>query len=278
MRLQYLGTAAAEGWPAIFCNCKMCEEARRLGGKNIRTRQQAILNGDLLFDICPDTYMHALQNNLDLSGVHTLLMTHSHSDHHNPYQLGMRADGFAHAPTEDILYVFGNECVISDIRNKLTYHYGDSIKKRVEYSYVPLFVSFSSGGYTITPLLADHMPNCPEEHCYLYIVEREGKRMLYGNDTGLFPTETMNYIKGIPFDLVSLDCTLGTQDYERNHMGINATLKQIELMKKYGCTKADTIYVLTHFSHNSGLLHEQLVERLSPHGVQIAYDGMVIDF
>ena len=278
MRLQYLGTAAAEGWPAIFCNCKMCEEARRLGGKNIRTRQQAILNGDLLFDLCPDTYVHALQNNLDLSRVHTLLMTHSHSDHHNPFELGMRLDGFAHSQTEEKMCVYGNEIVISDIRQKLTCNYGDRILKRVEYSYVPPFVPFSSGGYIITPLLADHMCSQPEEHCYLYIVEGEGRRMLYGNDTGLFPTETMDYIKGIPFDLVSLDCTMGMQDGERNHMGIQATLKQIGLMKKYDCAKADTIYILTHFSHNGGLLHEQLVERLAPHGVQIAYDGMVIDF
>ena len=50
MRLTYLGTAAAEGFPAIFCNCEYCNEARRLGGKNIRTRSQALVNDDLLID------------------------------------------------------------------------------------------------------------------------------------------------------------------------------------------------------------------------------------
>ena len=48
MQFQYLGTAAAEGWPAVFCRCKYCLEAQRLGGKNIRTRSQAIVNDDLL--------------------------------------------------------------------------------------------------------------------------------------------------------------------------------------------------------------------------------------
>ena len=50
MKLTYLGTAAAEGWPAVFCNCENCKEAARLGGRNIRTRSQALVNDDLLLD------------------------------------------------------------------------------------------------------------------------------------------------------------------------------------------------------------------------------------
>lgn len=29
MKLQYLGTAAAEGIPALFCSCPVCTAARR---------------------------------------------------------------------------------------------------------------------------------------------------------------------------------------------------------------------------------------------------------
>ncbi len=47
MKIKYLGTAAAEGIPAIFCECKICKKARELGGKNIRTRSQALINDDL---------------------------------------------------------------------------------------------------------------------------------------------------------------------------------------------------------------------------------------
>ena len=62
MELTYLGTAAAEGFPAMFCNCAHCREARALGGKNIRTRSQALVNDDLLIDFPADTYMHFLNN------------------------------------------------------------------------------------------------------------------------------------------------------------------------------------------------------------------------
>ena len=44
MKITFLGTAAAEGVPAIFCNCEYCQNARLKGGKNIRTRSQEIIN------------------------------------------------------------------------------------------------------------------------------------------------------------------------------------------------------------------------------------------
>ena len=33
MEIQYLGTAAAEGWPALFCDCDICHRARKEGGE-----------------------------------------------------------------------------------------------------------------------------------------------------------------------------------------------------------------------------------------------------
>ena len=53
MKLTYLGTAAAEGWPAAFCNCDGCRAARRLGGRNIRTRSQALVDDALLLERTP---------------------------------------------------------------------------------------------------------------------------------------------------------------------------------------------------------------------------------
>ena len=61
MKLTYLGTAAAEGWPAAFCNCDGCRAARRLGGRNIRTRSQALVDDALLLDFPCDAWLHALR-------------------------------------------------------------------------------------------------------------------------------------------------------------------------------------------------------------------------
>lgn len=69
MKLTYLGTAAAEGWPAAFCNCDGCRAARRLGGRNIRTRSQALVDDALLLDFPCDAWLHALRQGLDFSAV-----------------------------------------------------------------------------------------------------------------------------------------------------------------------------------------------------------------
>ena len=61
MKLKYLGTAAAEGMPALFCSCENCEKARRLGGKNIRSRSQTMVNDDLIIDYPPDAYAHSVR-------------------------------------------------------------------------------------------------------------------------------------------------------------------------------------------------------------------------
>ena len=80
MKIQYLGTAAAEGWPGIFCRCDVCKKALRLGGKNIRTRSQAVIDDKILVDLPQDTYSHMLTYGLDMPNIRTLFVTHSHQE------------------------------------------------------------------------------------------------------------------------------------------------------------------------------------------------------
>ena len=81
MKLRYLGTAAAEGIPAMFCACGTCKRALKAGGKNIMTRSQMLINDDLLVDFNNDTYSHFLKMRKTLSDIEYILITHSHTDH-----------------------------------------------------------------------------------------------------------------------------------------------------------------------------------------------------
>lgn len=81
MKVKYLGTGAAEGIPALFCHCAICEQARVLGGKNIRTRAQALIDNELLVDFGPDTFFHTLKYNIRLADIEYCLITHNHDDH-----------------------------------------------------------------------------------------------------------------------------------------------------------------------------------------------------
>ena len=110
MEIQYLGIAAAEGLPALFCSCEICQKARNTKGKELRTRTQSIIDGKLLIDFPPDSYMHALNYSLNMGKIQHLLITHSHMDHFFPVELIHRHEHFGHN-AEGILHVYGNEAV-----------------------------------------------------------------------------------------------------------------------------------------------------------------------
>ena len=95
MRIKFLGTSAAEGVPAAFCNCELCKRAKEKGGRDIRTRSQILINDDTLFDFPMDTYMHMLRYKLDLSAIKRVLITHAHMDHCYPQEFCMRGEPFA---------------------------------------------------------------------------------------------------------------------------------------------------------------------------------------
>ena len=40
MKLKYYGTGGGGGIPEIFCDCRVCRNAREVGGKEIRTRSR----------------------------------------------------------------------------------------------------------------------------------------------------------------------------------------------------------------------------------------------
>ena len=285
MQLQYLGTGAAEGWPGLFCNCKNCESARLLGRKNIRTRSQAVLYADavgtgsvediLLIDLPPDTYFHVIQHGLRLDRVGHLIVTHSHDDHFSPWELTYRGGVFANPTPNFPLYVYGNEKV--KLRyDEVTSHMED--KGGIEFCVVENFVPFDAGAYTVTALPALHDRS---ERCLIYIIEHEGKRMLYGNDTGIFPDETFDYMAGKQFDLISLDCTFGIESDGDNHMGMPDALDVRRRLDSLGCLKSagpdgtGTKFVLHHFSHNGGPSYDAMKELASDVSMDVSYDGGV---
>ena len=87
MKLKYLGTAAAEGVPAVFCNCAHCTYAREKGGREVRTRSGALVDGVIKIDFPPDAYMQMLLHGLDYSKLDHILITHTHSDHYSVSEL-----------------------------------------------------------------------------------------------------------------------------------------------------------------------------------------------
>lgn len=93
MKVRYLGTAAYEGVPSLFCQCRVCKESMKKGGRNLRSRSQMLVNDDLLIDFPPDTVWHAHKYGIDWSKIGNCLITHSHSDHLYPEDISDPGQG-----------------------------------------------------------------------------------------------------------------------------------------------------------------------------------------
>lgn len=277
MELQYLGTAAAEGWPALFCSCDICKRARRTGGKELRTRTQALLDETILIDFPPDTYTHALQYKLQLGKLRHLLVTHSHMDHFFPVELIHRHEHFGHG-AQGMLHVYGNEAVEKAfydavLIDRFRVH---PLDDAVRFVTVKPFEDFMADGYHIIPVPADHDPR---EVCLIYIIEKDGTCMLYGHDTGMnLSMEAWECIFSHSYDLVSLDATMGTKQINGYHMGLADDLAFVKLLEEHGCVGQHTVKVINHFSHNGEMTHEQLDAFAKEHGMLAAYDGMKVRF
>lgn len=275
MEIQYLGTAASEGWPALFCRCPACEKARRLKGKNIRTRSQALIDGSLLVDFPADTYLHVLRDGLDLSSVRRLLITHSHDDHFYPFDLYMRMEPYLHNPIEPRLHIYGNAAVIGLLREWAERFSQPGIFDSLVPHELNAFESVSFDGYRVTPLPANHMES---EQALIYVIEKGGKTLLYGNDSGSFSEETWRALETFHFDCVSLDCTLGPVYGRFGHMGLANNGEVRRRMLLSGCARSDTVFISVHFSHNGGLTQEELEEKAGEIGFLAAYDGFRAEF
>ncbi|MGI5878435.1 MAG: MBL fold metallo-hydrolase [Christensenellales bacterium] len=267
MKLKYLGTGASEGIPGVFCPCPVCENARLVKGREIRTRSGALLDDWILIDLPPDTYAHALTHGIALGALRSLLVTHSHHDHFAVREIEYRHRIFANLPDDaPPLVVYGNSAVgqaLGSLSHDMT--------GRVAYHQMKAFETTDIDGYRITPLPADHNP---AEDCFIYYIERDGRRLLYAHDTGEFPEAVFEWLAGRETHLVSLDCTLEGRDHSRGHMGFPANMRMRDRMRAVGAAHDDTVFVSNHFSHNGGMTHAQLVDLARPEGFLIAWDGL----
>ncbi|MFH2068397.1 MAG: MBL fold metallo-hydrolase [Candidatus Omnitrophota bacterium] len=272
MEILFLGTAAAEGWPGLFCECRYCQRARRLKGKDIRSRSSLLIDGRYKVDFPPDTYWQMNRYNIRLAKVKHLFVTHDHSDHYCPLDLRLRAAPFAHLGKEDILNIYTSKSVCDSTLK--AQHRGDYEKSTgISFHIIEPYKEFTAGEMKVLPVKADHDP---KKLCFNFVFRYKGRTLLHGHDTGWYPEETWKALQDFKFDLIVLDCTNGKIDEERYHLGIKGVMKVKKRLAGNGNLKKSCRCVATHFSHNGGLLHAELEKILGKEGIEVAYDGKVV--
>ena len=268
-----MGTGAAEGIPALFCDCDICRQARQRGGKNIRSRATVLVNDTIKIDLPPETLAHVHQYpQINLAGLQHLLFTHSHDDHFAVRELQYLSPNFAPSRREP-LHVWATDPLLCFIHRK-TEQFFEAPPLQC-HTLCP-FEEVIVGSLAVTPVVSNHRD---DELCLNFVLRglRDSKTLLYATDTGWYDPPTWKFLLAQKFDGVVLECGKGvSQSAYDGHLSVEEVIKVREQLVEGGSVRDDTPFYLTHISHTGLLLHEEMERLVAPHRIKVAFDGLEI--
>jgi len=242
---------------------------------------------DCLIDMPAEIFMQAERYNIELTQTKYLLITHSDKDHLYPYLLRWRylRPGTPSPPPLDVvgprfsdiekLTICGNKTVcglisaeLSDIPDLRSNDY------LVELLPVEPFEEMRLGDMFIRTLRANHGQR---EDALNFIIQREGRTILYGLDTGWFLPETYEVIKEFRYDLVILEATFGDGRASDGHFNFDLLRRARTAFGEDGLLREKGIFCATHFCPHFSPTHDLITPRLAREGILAAYDGMELE-
>ncbi len=253
MRIHFLGTGAAEGIPAINCQCNHCVRARAEGGKLVR-RRSAILFSlpgyELLVDTPPD-----IKTLLRLNGVQAIdgiFLTHEHYDHVS----GLAE--FAYWERKVDLLMEGN------LYDRLQQQ---GVTTRVQETAFHMAcrpgVALRFDGFFLVPFAVRHTVPC-----FGLAIYAEDRKIIFAADTS---AELTHYARRLTqgADLLIVNTPFFDQG-GNDHLNVVGAIRWKETLDIKGM-------VLTHINHHN-LPHDDLERYVSRfENVQVAYDGLTIE-
>lgn len=283
MEITFLGSGAAEGIPALFCECKLCRQARER--KIHHTRSQLLVNSDLLIEFPPDSYYRALDLGVNLAKIENVLITHSHTNSFYGEDFFMRGMLSSFGLTVSTVVLHGNS-VVCDIleRNDCAKQKSAYVRKAQgrfngydifgqssEYVMHRAYDTFTAGKYTVTALPTEHMR---DEECFIYLVSDGEKTILYAADSEYFSAELLGYLAGkqLVLDALILDGTYGLADCVDDHMNFFANDRLRKELIRLGVVGDKTKCFVTHVFHGAAKDLDAL-DKAVPEGFTLPVDG-----
>jgi phosphoribosyl 1,2-cyclic phosphate phosphodiesterase len=248
----FLGTGTSHGVPMIGCACAVC---RSTNPKDTRLRPSILVRGPgghVLVDTSPDLRQQALTHRL--ARLDAALFTHSHADH----ILGLdEVRRFNHLQQQP-LACYATEATWADLRR--TFHY--------------VFAEGPTQGGGV-PALVPHVIDGPFVAAGMQVVPVpvwHGRMPVLGFRFGSFAYLTdCNRLDDAAWPLLEGVETLVVDALRDRPHPTHFTVEQaLTVVQRVGPACA----YLTHMTHD--LAHDATCARL-PRGVELAYDGLVID-
>jgi phosphoribosyl 1,2-cyclic phosphate phosphodiesterase len=287
MYLQFLGTSAGEQFPGLWCRCPTCTKARQLGGRNIRSNSCAFLSPDCVLDFGAEVFQQARKFDVPILDTRYLFMTHAHADHFYPQHLfwrwmapdqelppGHDIDGARFSSDLPMLDVYGNADVCAVIAPRME-------RDRAEEGYrmrlheVEYGLQGQAGDIAYLPLEANHQVfTC---NAVNYVLQRDGRTILYALDTGWFLDHTYELIKQFRYDLVVIEGTFGYGVDSPGHFNLDKLQRAIDCFREDDLLKEGARFCATHICPHFSPVYDEYAPILAEKGITLTYDGMRVE-
>ena len=265
LAVRFLGTGAAD-WNGPDAR----GEHRRLSS--------ILLDGEILIDFTP-TDVEMLPEGCT---PRTIFYTHSHGDHYNPATaLKVGLERIYVSQTWYDIAVLDFRRAAAELRLPMP-------------EIMPLRIGegVSIGEITITPLPASHATGYRFEQTLIYLIEKQGARVIYATDTAGIPAVAARLAgidahdaKGKPITGLIMEATMGQGEEQDTDFRIFAhssvdcvarTVKVLTKTKRYTPPAGQAVY-LTHLARTLHPTQAELDKSL-PKPLRAAYDGLEVLF
>ena len=257
MILKILGCGTSTGVPLPACGCSVCTSG---DPRNQRLRTSALIKIDstanILIDASPDLRQQALK--WKIMNISAVLFTHHHADH----ILGMDDLRGFNFVQKGAINCYAVPHTARRIKRVFSYAFHSS--RQYEGGAPPQLIMneidyvspFAVTGLTVQPF--------PLLHGSMRIVGYRIGDMAYATDCKIIPAETLELLRGVK--LFILDGLRHEQ--HRTHQTIS---EAIAVARSVGAQKT----YLTHLTHT---VDYEPTSRSLPPGIELAYDGLEIEF
>jgi phosphoribosyl 1,2-cyclic phosphate phosphodiesterase len=252
-RITFLGTGTSSGVPMIGCSCAVCRSANP---RDRRLRPSIYVDvpgrAGILVDTTPDLRQQALA--YEVPRVDAVLFTHAHADHIMGLDDLRRYNVIQQGP----IPCYATSVVWDHIRRTFHYVFGEAptqgggVPKLTPHA---IEGPFEIAGVRIVPV--------PLWHGRMPILGFRFGTFAYLTDCSASPDEAWPLVAGV--ETLVVDALR-----DKPHSTHFSVAEALEAVARIGPRRA----YFTHMAHDLG--YEETNARL-PRGVELAYDGLVVD-
>ena len=253
-RITFLGTGTSHGVPMIGCTCAVC---RSTDPRDRRWRPSVYLELpgiSVLVDTSTDLRSQALQ--FAVSRVDAILFTHSHADH----VMGLDEVRRFNALQGAAIACYADPFTAAEIRRTFAYIFATRTPSGGGLPLIDLFDvagEFCLGRHHVTPV--------PVMHGRRLVLGYRIGGLAYLTDCSGIPESSFPLLDGV--ELLVIDALR-----DRPHPTHFSVSQALDVVDRVRPSRA----LFTHIAHD--LPHAETCARLLPHGAELAYDGLILDF